>query len=464
MLLLALAALVLLLGVAAVLLSRVDIKSHVATAGHQATGLTVVVAGDASLRLLPAPRLSLQDVTLLDGDVELGSVGSVSARIAAWPLLAGQVRFAAVQIENANVTLARQQDGTLDFPRRSSSRGSMAPTQLGTLSVTNLALRYFNPQTGRDISARGCDFETDDLRIEGDAGADFLQQLSMTARFSCAELQDSELVATRVRGSLAGGGGLFRLAPLTLRLLGGEGAGEVDADFTGASPSYRIRYSINQLQVDDLFRSLASGRQGTGSLDFSTELRMRGLAAAELTRTAAGSASLQGENLAVAVGDLDEKLSRYASSQSFNLIDLGAFFIAGPLGTAITKGYDFASLFQDEGGTTQIARLVSHWSVTDGVAEARDVALLTPANRLALQGRLDFVEREFDGVTVAVVDEEGCATIDQRISGSFSNPEIIKPNIIASLVGPVSSTLVLAGRALGIDCEVFYSGSLPPPD
>ncbi len=460
--LIVLAALAVLLGGASVLLSRIDIRSRVEAAGNQATGLTVVVAGDASLRLLPAPHLSLQDVTIRTGDAEFGSVGSANIRVAAWPLLTGNVRVTAIQLKDVSVTIERRQDGTFNFSRPASGSGVKLAARTGNVSVTNLAFRYLNQQSEREIVARGCDLDTDDARIAGGAGSDLLQQLSLTARFSCAELQNSHLHATLVRGSVAGERGVFKLEPLTLRLLGGEGEGDVEADFTADLPSYRIRYSIHRLQVDDLFRSLTSGRKGTGFMDFTTELHMSGFDAEELQSTAAGTASLHGEALEVAVGDLDEKLSRYASSQSFNLIDVGAFFIAGPLGTAVTKGYDFANLFQDPGGTTRIVKLVSHWSVQDGVAQAGDVALVTPANRLALQGRLDFVNRQFDGVKVAVVDDEGCAKIEQRISGSFNQPDIVKPNIIASLVGPVSSTLARAGRVLGMDCEVFYSGSLPP--
>lgn len=459
-LILALAALALLSGAAMLLVSGVDIKSRVEAAGEQA-GFDVVVAGDAALRLLPTPHLLLQEMTVRQRETSIGSIGTASIGVSPWALLAGNVRVSDVQLEDVTLEIERRPDGSFNFSRPSPGTGAMPARQVGDISITNLAFRYLNQETEREIKASGCDLETEDARIEAGEGEP-LKRLSLTAQFSCAELQNSQLLATQVRGSVAGERGVFKVEPLTLQLLGGDGEGALDADFTAAEPSYRIRYSLHRLQVDDLFRSLSSGRKGSGSMDFTTELQVRGSNSRGMTRTATGTASLEGENLEVAVGNLDEKLSRYASSQSFNLIDLGAFFIAGPLGTAVTKGYDFANLFQDPGGTTRIVKLVSRWTVQDGVAQAQDVALITPANRLALKGSLDFVNRQFDGVTVAVVDDEGCATIEQRISGSFGNPDIVKPNIISSLVGPVSSTLVRAGRALGLDCEVFYSGSLPP--
>jgi hypothetical protein len=59
------------------------------------------------------------------------------------------------------------------------------------------------------------------------------------------------------------------------------------------------------------------------------------------------------------IGDIDKELSRYEFSQSFNLVDVGAFFFAGPLGLAVTKGYNFPSIFQSSGGSSQIRTLVS---------------------------------------------------------------------------------------------------------
>ena len=153
-------------------------------------------------------------------------------------------------------------------------------------------------------------------------------------------------------------------------------------------------------------------------------------------------------------------------SQNFNLFDMTAFLLAGPLGLVVTKGYDFSSLAQQAGGSTQIRTVVSKWQVEKGVAHARDVALATGQNRLALHGGLDFVREEFDEVLVALIDSSGCARMRQRIRGPFGKPVMEKPNILASLAGPVVN---LIGKARDLfpgkdgQCEVFYSGSVAPP-
>lgn len=107
---------------------------------------------------------------------------------------------------------------------------------------------------------------------------------------------------------------------------------------------------------------------------------------------------------------------------------------------------------------------MSDWSVERGVAQAKDVAMATTKNRIALQGGLDFVNERFADVTVAVIDADGCAGAQQAIHGSFGNPTVEKPRFLTSLAGPV---LKLYKQARGLlpaePCEVFYSGSVTPP-
>ena len=183
-----------------------------------------------------------------------------------------------------------------------------------------------------------------------------------------------------------------------------------------------------------------------------------------MKRAANGEVSLRGENLTLDGVDLDQKVSRFEASQSFNLVDVGAFFIAGPFAPLITKGYNFATLFRGSGGSTRIQALVSDWKVERGIARAKDVALATNENRIALKGNLDFVNERFDDVTVAVVDGKGCAKVRQKIRGPFRKPEVEKARFLQTVAGPVLKLFKQAKKLFGGRCEVFYAGSVAPPE
>jgi len=199
-------------------------------------------------------------------------------------------------------------------------------------------------------------------------------------------------------------------------------------------------------------------------MDFSANLSMQGKTVNEMIQTVEGQISLRGENLTLNGSDLDREFARFESSQTFSLVDAGAFFFVGPLGLAATKGYDFAGIFRGSEGSSEIRTLVSDWKVEHGVAQAQDVAMATNQNRIALIGKLDFVNEQFDDMTMALVDAQGCAMVLQKIRGSFRKPVVEKPGVLKSLAGPALK-LLKKGRDIfpGGECEVFYAGSVAPP-
>jgi hypothetical protein len=199
-------------------------------------------------------------------------------------------------------------------------------------------------------------------------------------------------------------------------------------------------------------------------MDFSANLSMRGKTAKEIKQTVGGEVSLHGENLTLYGNDLDQEFARFESSQKFNLVDAGAVILAGPLGLAVTKGYNFVSTFQGSGGSSSIGKLFSDWKVERGIAQARDVALATKQNRIALKGRLNFVNERFEDVTIALIDARGCARVQQKVHGPFGKPVVEKPNVLISLAGPVLNLLRQARDLLTSEkCEAFYTGSVQPP-
>jgi hypothetical protein len=231
-------------------------------------------------------------------------------------------------------------------------------------------------------------------------------------------------------------------------------------------PHLRIRYTASKFRFEKFFERLSQKKIIEGEMNFSLDLSMQGESFDEMKRSMEGEASWQGRDLLFYNFDLDRLISKIEESQNFSLIDIGAFFLAGPLGTLLTKGYDFAGAYMETGGGEgDIRRLVSRWKMRHGVAEAEDVALSTRHNRIALKGRLDFVRERFDNVTEAVIDAKGCVKFSQKINGPFSNPRVEKVSPVKSVIGPVISLLEKTERLFeGGKCDVFYAGSVKHPE
>jgi AsmA protein len=337
-----------------------------------------------------------------------------------------------------------------------------------SLVVRNISLSdgiffYADRKTGEVFEAGDFTLDVSRLRFTGGESPDLRENLSFAAEFACKEFRKGSLAVSDLELRIEGKDGILDLKPFTMRLFGGQGSGSLRVDVSGSVPHYQLSYFLSRLRIEEFLKVLSPKKVAEGSMDFSANLSMRGKTANEMKRTADGEVSLRGENLTLDSVDLDRTFSRYESSQSFNLVDVGAFFIAGPFAPLVTKGYNFASLFRGSGGSTTIRALVSDWKVERGIARAKDVALATNENRIALKGSLDFVDERFDDVTMALVDGEGCAKVRQKIRGPFRKPEVEEARFLQTVAGPVLTLFKQAKKVFGRRCEVFYDGSVAPP-
>ena len=182
---------------------------------------------------------------------------------------------------------------------------------------------------------------------------------------------------TDVAFSIGAAKGVLTTTDLTMHAFGGKGSAAVRGDFSGKVPAYRVHGVLTKFRLEEFSKNFSQKKIGEGLMDFSTELTMSGANVDEMTRTSSGEASLRGTNLTLDVGNLDDELSHYRATQRFTLVDLGAFFLAGPIGLAVTKGIDYSKVLSAEGGTSQVQIFISEWHVERGIAEAKDVAMST---------------------------------------------------------------------------------------
>jgi AsmA protein len=83
---------------------------------------------------------------------------------------------------------------------------------------------------------------------------------------------------------------------------------------------------------------------------------------------------------------------------------------------------------------------------------------------LAMKGKIDLVNETYQNVIVAIINENGCAELTQKIHGSLNNPQLDKTSVLQSATGSVLSLFDKAGKLIpGVKCEVFYNGSVQHP-
>jgi AsmA protein len=440
-------------------------KPRLEAAASAALGMDVRVAGRLGAGFLPGLHLTLADGRILDGS---GAVVASAKRTRLWirllPLLRGELRLGRIELTQPRLSIERDAAGRYNVEGLKKTAGLLAALDGARLSLADGSVHFADRRSGESIEAAGIDLRVSRLGLAGGRGEPRWQGLSIGAEIACRELRTKSFVVSALRATATGKAGIFALEPIALQVFGARAQGSLRVDLSGPVPLCRLTCSLPRLRVEEFLATLSPEKGAEGAMDFSATLAMRGRTPDELIRTAAGTVTVRGRDIALLRTDLDGALSRFKSSQGFNLVDAGAVLFAGPIGLAVTKGFNFANLLRGSGGHSEVRLLVSDWTVERGVARARDVALATSRNRLALQGGLDFVHGTFAGVTVAVVDEKGCATVRQAVRGPFAKPVVEKPHVLPSLAGPVLGLLRQSRRIFPAGpCEPFYSGSVPPP-
>jgi hypothetical protein len=326
------------------------------------------------------------------------------------------------------------------------------------------ALSYFDKKEGEKTELKGINLAIKDLSMVDTSGV-IIKNISFTGNLDCKEMRKKDLRIGNVKSPVKAEKGVIYLTPLTMDIFGAKAEGDATADKSEVDAAYKINLKVLKLDFEKLEESFGIKKVIGGKGDLYASLTMKEKGSRKLMSSLDGTFSLRGDNLVIHTMDLDKVLASYETSQEFNLVDLGAFFIVGPLSTFAIKGYRYWDVYdQTKGGQGAITHFISHWKIRDGVAYATDCALATHHNRVALKGKLDFVSERYDNVMVALLDDKGCAKFKQGISGPFGSPQIGAVSAVESLAGPIAKLYRGAKRFIqGGKCEVFYNGAVQQP-
>jgi AsmA protein len=446
-----------------------DINSYrprIEAAASRATGLEVRINGKMGLSFFPF-GVSAKDIHVANKGVEILSLENLNLGAELMPLMRKQLKVTSCELVKPVVIIVKEADGKYNFEsiEKESAKGqSGAAFSLNELKLSKGALVYTDRKTGGKTEFKDLNIVVKDLSVM-DTPEVSIKNISFTGNLECKEVRNKDLKIDNVKSPIKAEKGVIHLMALTMDIFGSKGEGDATADKSEADAVYKINLKISKLDFEKLEESFSTKKVIGGKGDLNASLTMKEKGNRNLTSGMEGTVSLRGDNLPMHTMNLDEVLSSYEKSQKFNLVDLGAFFVAGPLSTVAVKGYSYGDVYsQTRGGQGTIIQFIARWKIRNGVADATDCALTTQHNRVALKGKLDLVGERYDNVIVALLDDKGCAKVKQGISGPFGSPQIGAVSAVGSLASPVSNlfrkakSLVQGGR-----CEVFYNGFVQHP-
>jgi AsmA protein len=462
-------ALVVLAGILALLLNIKTFKPQIEAAASTALGMDVRIKGRMGIALFPGLGLSLKDVNVRNKGSDVVTIEKMTMRLKLMPLARFEIKIVQVELFKPVFSIARFKNGVLNFetPARTSWEKLLG---MKKISISQGSLVYTDETSGEKIQVDDLDLSIGSLHSSGTDSLEAFKDISFTGDTRCKTLKIYSLTLTNLTMSATGEKGILDINPVSMNISGGTGNGSIHVDLTGPSPHYRVIYNLNRVRIEDFFDlySLKKIPPKTieGSVNFSADLTAIGKSADELKRSLNGNLSLNGDNLMLYNIDIDAFVMKYERSQNFNLVDVAAFLLTGPIGPVLTKSYNFGRLYEaSQGGKGVVRKLVSIWKVKNGMAEARDVALASKKQRIAMTGGLNFINERFVDVTVAVLDKQGCAVYSEKVYGPFREPQIEKESVFESIGGSVLNPLKNAWKYLqGKECTAIYSGSVAQPE
>ncbi len=450
------------------LLNIQTFKPQIEAAASNALGMDVRIKGRLGIDLFPGFGISLKNVSVQKKGADVVTVEKMRIGLKLIPLTRHEVRLSRVGLVKPVFSVVRYKNGMFNFEKPGHKIVEWLLT-VNKISISEGRLVYSDERSGERVKVDNFDGTIRNLSYGGTDSAGPYKNITFTGDIRCKTLKINNFTLTNLVMRTAGERGIFDINPVRMDIFSGTGSGSIHADMTGASPSYRVIYTLSRCRVDELIQAFSPKKLPEKSIegrtDFSMDLTAKGKSVDEVKQSLSGDASLKGENLMLYNIDIDALIPKYERSQNFNLVDVGAFFLVGPFGPALTKSYNFGSLYEElQGGKGNIRKLVSIWKVKNGVADATDVALATKKYRIAMKGGLNFNNDQFVHVTVAVLDKRGCAVYSQKVHGPFRKPKIDKVSIVKSITGPVSNALKDAWKIMGGECKAFYSGSVAQPE
>jgi hypothetical protein len=427
---------------------------------------------DMEVEIGEPPGLSLwRGAVVTIADPELRREGQVVARadslrvrLDVSALLTGELRPTEVHLERAEASIERFGPGEFSIRLPETEGETLDALSLRRVRLDDARLSYLDGVSELEWLFEGCDLDLRNLRHDGGEREEALATLRFEGELECEGLSQDRIELSDMSADLRARDGVVEIEPISATMFDGQWSGKLTADLSDSPPGFAAEGQLSQFDLGSFMAMLEPEPGAAGKLDLDVAFTARGRTWQEIRESSEGSISLSAGELVLEGYDLDDELDGYADTQRFNLVDVGAVFLAGPFGLVASRGYAFTGMLDGSEGSTTIEQMISEWQVENGLARASDVAFRTPENRLALSGALDFNDYRFDDLKVAVVDSDGCSIVEQRISGRFREPEVEQPNFLVTIAGPLLDLLERGVEAItDEDCEAFYSGSISHP-
>lgn len=447
-----------------------EYKPRIQKAIKENTGYELIIRGDITLSLSPA-GVSIFDVEITNPtyhpELPFAKLGSFDVALDLSALLKKEIKVRHIAVDNLNLMVEKTKEGKFNYELSSvpktiekkvkdgnitlDKESSFPLVNVKKIKFSNANVTYTDESNTTKIAFDKINLDINDIRY--DASKSHMQAFFFMADTHIDKIQYANYALKDVSMSfeMKDAIAVSENIHYTLFDTAVQGAGKFD--FSGKQPKISIKSKVVGLKLANLSRELWDKEllEGSANGDFKLSFFMGD--AHTFKSTLNGFVQLYGENVTLKSYDIDKIALTLDPNQR-------------------SKGFTFGNILSSttgafKGGSTLLKEINTKVDIGYSEVQLSDVALSTAANRVALKGALNIVDDKFIDFKTALLDSKGCATFEQKISGSFTKPSVkVDDALVKSLSNVVlsfSSKSKTVSKQNDENCTVFYEGVIKHP-
>ncbi len=447
-------------------------KPMIEKAVYSSTGYEINIKSKIGISLFPL-GVKVSNISIKNPDNfyknSFATIDALYVGFNPFGLLFGKgIDIKSITIENPRVHIVQNKTGMLNIlpvkHQKGGTKNTSKELSINSIKIKNAYIDYNNLKNKQTAQIEGLNIKASFKRnseaeniFEGISSKGYLDIKSL-------KINKADLIDT-AKAHFVFKNGILKIKPVQYSSFDSDVNGDINIDFESGGLT-RIRQKAEKLNLkalsDALYKNLKLNGYVSVKLDIYFNL-------SDIVKTLNGVFVVNGRNITVIGKNLDRIIDGIKSGGSIGATDIGSFFIVGPLGILADKAYSVGYAANGlDSGKTLIKRIFVKVDIKNGKGYLSDVAFSTTKNRIAAKGVLNFITSRYENVRVAVLNKKGCATIVQKIGGSFSSPKVeVGKSVIKSIAGKISSLFNKLEKAVGIKkatkCKIFYNGVVKQP-
>jgi len=438
------------------------------------TGYDIVIHGDVALSLSPA-GFSISNIEVSNpyykAEVPFAKLGSFDVALDLFALLKKEIKVGHISLENLSLIIEKDKEGNFNYmipkvdkkniPKiaKENNVSIELKEDFPLVNVTkikfgNANVVYKDANGSDELSFQKIDLEMNNISY--DPSKHQLQGLYFLAKTHIDKILYEKYAISDISMSLEMRDAIAVSENLKYTIFDTPVLGSGKFDLSGKQPRISIRSKIDGLKLSSVAKELFNKDLMDGTADGDVKLSFFAGDSLSFKSTVNGYIHLAGKNVILKGYDIDKLAVLFDPLTSHGNATI-------PLGD---------SLDGLQGGKSLLKEVNANFDVGYSEIQLSDVALSTEKNRAALKGTLNIVDEKFVDVQAALLNGKGCATIQQTISGTFTQPKLkMDESTVKTLTNVALSFLVKAKKIAPVvvapstdeNCTVFYTGVVAPP-